>query len=177
MERKRPSGARLRPLARLAAMLRSKPILAAFCALAVAGLSACGGDKEIEPSIPLEDAQTLAGTLEEVQANVDEQSCFVAQDKVQELQDEIVGLPADANDEVVDALQEGAQNLGGLVESQCEEQEPEPTTTEETTTEETTTEETTTEDTQPTETQTQPPTQPGPPTNPGGGVGPGSGGL
>jgi hypothetical protein len=167
-------------LASIAAMQGPKPILAILCLAATAGLAAgCGGDDEPEPSIPPDNAVTLASTLQEVQDNVDVGSCLVAADKVQEFQDELAALPSDVNQEVVDALQRGALNLGDLIESDCEQPEEE-TTTEETTTEETTTEETTTEETEPTTT-TQPttPTTPTePPTTGGGGIGPpGSDGL
>lgn len=158
-------------------MSRLKPILAA-CGLAVLVAAGCGGDEEPEPSIPLDHATTLVSTLEEIQANVDNGSCIVASDKVQEFQSELSGLPADVNQDVIDALQRGALNLGDLVDEQCER--PQQTTTDETTTDEqTTTEETTT--TEPTTT-TAPPTTTTtptpPPTTGGGGVGPpGSDGL
>jgi hypothetical protein len=138
-------------------------------------LGGCGGDDEPEPSIPLDNASTLVSTLEEVQANVDVGSCIVAEGKVQEFLSELDGLPSGVNDEVVEALERGSQNLLGLIEEDCDR--PEETTTEETTTEETTTEETTqtTEttatDTQPTTITTTTPTTP-PDNGGGGGVGP-----
>lgn len=155
----------------------AKTILTALCLAAAAALVAgCGGDKKPEPSIPLASAQTLVSTLQEVQANVDNGSCLVAADKVQELQDELAQQPSSVNQDVLDALQRGALNLGDLIDEQCSQ--PEQTTTEETTTEETTTEETTTDETtttQPPTTTTPPPTTP---TTGGGGVGPpGSDGL
>lgn len=171
----------MRPLASIAAMPRPKTILTVLCLAAAGGLAAgCGGDEEPDPSIPLDSAQTLVSTLQEVQANVDNGSCLVAADKVQELQDELSQLPSEVNQDVLDALQRGALSLGDLVDEQCDQ--PEPTTTEATTTKETTTEQTTTE--QPTTTQppptTAPPTTttPAPPNTGGGGVGPpGSDGL
>ena len=161
-----------RPLASIAAMRGPKPILIMVCLAASAALaSGCGSDEEPKPSIPLENATTLVSTLEEIQANVDNGSCLVATDKVQEFQDELSSLPSDVNNDVVDALERGSLNLIDLIDEQCER--PEETTTEETTTEETTTEETTTEETtetQPTTT-TQPTTPTTPPTTPGGGGG------
>ena len=172
-----PARDNLGPLASIAAMPGLKPILLSLCLFASAALAAgCGGDDEPEPSIPLENATTLVSTLEEIQANVDNGSCLIAADKVQEFQEELSALPSDVNEDVVDALQSGALNLGDLVEEDCER--PEETTTEETTTEETTTEETTTEETT-TEEEPTTPTQPTTPTTGGGGgVGPpGSDGL
>lgn len=167
-----------RPLASIAAMRGPKPILIMVCLAASAALaSGCGSDEEPKPSIPLENATTLVSTLEEIQANVDNGSCLVATDKVQEFQDELSSLPPDVNGDVVDALERGSLNLIDLIDEQCER--PEETTTEETTTEETTTEETTTEETTTEETEPTTPTVPTtPPTTDGGGVGPpGSDGL
>jgi hypothetical protein len=171
------------PAANIAAMLRGRTALAAAAVLiVVAGVSACGGDGEPEPSIPRENAVTLLGTLDEIQANVDNGSCLVAAGKIQELQGELEELPSDANDDLVEALQRGSVNLNDLVQDpdQCEPP-PEPTTTTEpeptTTVEPTTTEEPTT--TQQTQTQPQQTTTTqGQQTQPSGGVGPGSpGGL
>ncbi|MDP9228768.1 MAG: hypothetical protein M3M99_06880 [Actinomycetota bacterium] len=149
----------------------TKRILAAVCAAGVVALVGCGDDVP-DPSISRDGAETLIATLQEIEANVDNGSCLVAADKTQELQAEIEALPSDVNDEVRDALQRGALNLGGLVDdpSQCEREE---TTTQETTTEETTTETTTEETT----TETQPTTTtPTAPTETGGGIGPPQGG-
>jgi hypothetical protein len=158
-------------------MPRIKTILTVLCLAAAAAFAAgCGGDSEPEPSIPLDNAETLVATLQEVQANVDNGSCLVAADKVQELEDELAQLPSDVEQDVVEALQRGSQNLLGLIDEQCDQ--PEVTTTEETTTEETTTEETTTEETTTEETQPTTTTTPTTPTTGGGGVGPpGSDGL
>jgi hypothetical protein len=144
-------------------------------ALALAG---CGGDDEPEPSIPLDNASTLVSTLQEIQDNVDVGSCIVAEGKVQEFQDELDALPPGVDEQVIEALERGSQNLITLIEEDCDQ--PEETTTEETTTEETTTEPTTTEETttQPTEpTTTTTPTTPTTPPDNSGGVGPGGDGL
>ena len=178
MSMRRLSQVSARPLASIAAMRGPKPILIMLCLAASAALaSGCGGDEEPKPSIPLENATTLVSTLEEIQANVDNGSCLVATDKVQEFQDELSSLPSDVNDDVVDSLERGSLNLIDLIDEQCER--PEETTTEDTTTEETTTEETTTEETTTEETEPTTPTAPTtPPTTDGGGVGPpGSDGL
>ena len=149
--------------------------LIALAAVATAGgLAGCGGDDEPEPSIPLDSATTLVSTLQEVQDNVDVGSCTVAARVAQEFQAELEGLPSSVDQEVIEALQRGSQNLLGLIEEDCDDQ-PEETTTTETTTQETTTEETTTE--QPTTTQPTEPTTPTTPTEPppdpgGGGIGP-----
>jgi len=152
-------------------MLRAHKLLAIAAAAAAFGLSACG-DSEPEPSIPLENAQTLVTTLAEIRENVEVGSCEVASTKVDELKGEIEELPSDVDDDVRQGLENGADQLGILVQDpdQCERPEEPETTTEETTTEtEPTTTETTTE-----ETTTTQPTQPTTPTTPGGG---GTGGL
>jgi hypothetical protein len=150
-------------------MSTRSPLLALRASAALAAAVAGCGDSEPEPSIPLSDAETLVGSLQSIEANVDAGSCTVAAADVQELQDQIESLPSEVNSDVKNALQEGALNLGDLVDEECQREEP--TTTEETTTEETTTEEpTTTEET----TTTPPTTTLPPPTTPDdGGVGPG----
>lgn len=162
-------------MASIAAMLGARTVTAAAAIAAAATLAACGGDSEPEPSIPLQNAQALVGTLDEIRANVENGSCTVAAAEVQEFSDELNQLPDSVDDEVVDGLQRASLNLASLVDEQCDEPQRETTTeetipettTEETTTEATTTEETTTEETTPT-----------PPTSPGGGGGPGgTGGL
>jgi cell division septation protein DedD len=171
------------PAANIAAMLRGRTALVAAAVLVVAGgVSACGGDGEPEPSIPPENAETLRGTLDEIQANVDIGSCVVAAGKVQELQDELEDLPSDANDDLVEALQRGSVNLNDLVQDpdQCEARTETETTPTETVPTETEEPETTTERTQPPQTQTQQQTTTTQttPTQPSGGVGPGTpGGL
>jgi hypothetical protein len=162
-------------LASIAAMFARKLIVISVLVAASAGLAACG-DEQPDPSIPLENAQTLLGTLEEIRSNVDVGSCELAADKVDELNSEIESLPSDVPSDLRTELEDGANQLSILVgdPDQCDQPE-EPTTTEETTTDETTTEATEpTTTTQPTETT---PTVPTTPTNPGGGVGPGSDGL
>jgi hypothetical protein len=152
----------------------------ALIAVVAALAAGCGGDSESEGDLPADDAATLLGQLEQVQANLDVGSCFVAADEADVLIAEIEDLPDDVDSDLRRALENGAEQLRILVEDpdQCER----PTTTEETTTEEPTTEETEPEeDTTTRETQTEPtttttPTQPTTPTTPGsGGVGPGGG--
>jgi hypothetical protein len=150
-------------------------LIAVFAALA----AGCGGDSESEGDIPADEAATLLGQLEQVEANIDVGSCFVAADEADVLIAEIEDLPDDVDADLRRALENGAEQLRVLAEDpdQCER----PTTTEETTTEETTTEEPETErETTTRETETEPTTTPTPtqttPTPPGsGGVGPGSG--
>ena len=160
-------------------MRRPKAIFAIVALAASLAIAGCGGDNESEGDLPAEDAATLLGQLEEVQANIDVGSCFVAADEADLLIADIQELPSDVDGDLRQALENGAEQLRVLLEDpdQCER----PTTTTETTTEETTTEETTTEeDTTTRETETEPttpttPTQPTTPTTPGsGGVGPGS---
>jgi hypothetical protein len=157
-------------------------ILAPLCALLVAvAVAGCGGDDDPEPSIPGASADTLLATLQEIEDNVDVGSCLIAADKIDDLRAELDALPASVNEEVSQALENGADQLSILVEDPDQCDRPEETTTEETTTEEdttteeTTTEETTTEQTTTEETTTAPPTTTTTPPG-GGGVGPPSGG-
>jgi hypothetical protein len=153
--------------------------LALILAGVLAGAAGCGGDDSPDPSIDREDAATLLAELEEIEANVEVGSCFVAADRTDSLISSIDELPDTVDEDVKAALDNGANNLRLLLadSDQCEARTTtaEPTTTvEETTTEETTTrkEPTTTEQTttqqQTTTTQTQTT-----PTSPSGGVGPG----
>ena len=148
-----------RPLASIAAMPGRTSSIAIASVIAGLVLAGCGGDDEPEPSIPADSASTLVSTLQRVQDNVDVGSCLVAEREVQQFQSELDALPSDVNQDVIEALQRGSQNLIGLLEEDCED-EPE-TTTEETTTETTTNEPTTTE-----ETTTTQPTEPTTPTQP-----------
>jgi hypothetical protein len=162
-------------------------MLALILAGVSAGLLGCGGDSGPDPSIPGADARTLLAKIEEIRANVDVGSCLVADEKTDELLADIDELPSSVNDDVRQALENGANNLKLLLTdpSQCEGRTTttEPTTTAPTTT--TTEEETTTTKTRPsttTETETEPnvtttPTQTGPSTTTGGSGGIGPAGL
>ena len=174
-----------RPLATIAAMAGRTSSIAIASVIAALVLAGCGGDDEPEPSIPVDSASTLVSTLQRVQDNVDVGSCLVAEREVQQFQSELDGLPSGVNQDVIEALQRGSQNLIGLLEEDCEDEPettteettPEVTTTETTTNEPTTTDETTT--TQPTEptTPTQPTTTTEPPPDVDGGIGPPGDGL
>ena len=174
------------PRASIAAMPKPlRPILLALVvAAASAALFGCGGSSGPDPSIPPQDAAVLRAKIDEIKANVDVGSCLVAADKTDDLLADIANLPASVNNDVKQALDDGANNLKLMLNdpSKCEGRSV--TTTTESTTAPTTTEETTTERTQPTTTtKTQPtttstPTQTQPPpqtTTPGasGGIGPG----
>jgi hypothetical protein len=167
-------------IASIAAMFEARKIAAAAALVAALALSACGSDDEPEPSIPRENAEALVATLDEIRDNVDVGSCTIATGKVQELEGEIDELPSDVEDEVRDGLNRGAQHLLGLVDEQCDEEEPATTTEEEPTTTEETTETEPAEPTEPTETtettETAPPDEQPPGQQPGQGPG-GTGGL
>jgi hypothetical protein len=157
---------------------RPKAILAVLAIAASLAVVGCGSDDESQGDLPADDAATLLGQLEEVQANLDVGSCFVAADEADNLIADIQDLPSDVDSDLRQALERGAEQLRTLLEDpdQCERPVTTETTTEETTTEETETEEDTTTretETEPTTTTTTP-TQPTTPTTPGsGGVGPG----
>lgn len=160
-------------------------VLALIPVAGIMVLAGCGGDGGPDPSISQEDAQTLLAQVQEIEDNVEVGSCIVASDRTDQLISDIGELPDSVDEDVRQALDNGANNLRLLLADpdQCEREE----TTVETTTEEeptTTEEETTTRETttRPEQTQTQTQTQTTPtqtqttPTNPSGGVGPGSAG-
>ena len=184
MTRARARAGHLGTVASIAAMPNKlRPILLALILAAFfAGLAGCGGDDGPSPSIPGENARTLLARIAEIRANVDVGSCLVAEDRTDELLADIDDLPASVDDDVRQALENGANNLKLLLTdpSKCE---GPTTTTETTTTEPTTTEEettttrtrpeTTTTETQPETTTTETRTQPTPTTGGSGGIGPG----
>ena len=159
-------------------------VLALIPVAGVMVLAGCGGDSGPDPSISREDAQTLLAQVQEIEDNVEVGSCIVASDRTDQLISDIGELPDSVDEDVRQALDNGANNLRLLLADpdQCEREETtvettteeEPTTTEEAE-EETTTRETTTRPEQ-TETQTTPTQTQTTPTNPSGGVGPGSSG-
>ena len=156
-------------------------VLALIPVAGIMVLAGCGGDDGPDPSISQEDAQTLLAQVQEVEDNVEVGSCIVASDRTDQLISDIGELPDSVDEDVRQALDNGANNLRLLLADpdQCEREETTvETTTEEqptTTEEETTTRETTTRPEQ-TETQTTPTQTQTTPTNPSGGVGPGSSG-
>jgi hypothetical protein len=159
-------------------MARPKVIIVTIALAASLAVAGCGSDNESKGDLPADDATSLLGQLEEVQANLDVGSCFVAADEADILIADIQDLPSDVDGDLRQALERGAEQLRTLLEDpdQCERPVTTETTTEDTTTEETSTEETTTEETttEPTTTEPTTPTQPTTPTTPGsGGVGPG----
>jgi hypothetical protein len=164
-------------IASIAAVPRAKPIFAILALVASLAVAGCGSDNESQGDLPPDDAATLLGQLEEVEANLDVGSCFVAADEADNLIADIQDLPSSVDGDLRRALENGAEQLRVLLEDpdQCER----PTTTSETTTEETTTEGTSTEETTTKETTTEPttttttPTQTTPTTPGSGGVGPG----
>ena len=156
-------------------------VLALIPVAGIMVLAGCGGDDGPDPSISQEDAQTLLAQVQEIEDNVEVGSCIVASDRTDQLISDIGELPDSVDEDVRQALDNGANNLRLLLADpdQCEREETTvETTTEEqptTTEEETTTRETTTRPEQ-TQTQTTPTQTQTTPTNPSGGVGPGSSG-
>jgi hypothetical protein len=170
-------------VASIAAMSKTmrSTLLAALVAAASAVLLGCGGDNGPAPSIPAANAQILENKIAEVNANVQVGSCLVAASKTDELLADINDLPSGVNQDVRNALENGANNLKLLLNDPAQCQPRSETTTSTPSTTESTTESTTTR-TQPTttiRTQTQPttPTQtqttPTPTTGGSGGIGPG----
>jgi hypothetical protein len=173
----------LRPLASIAAMPKPlRPIiLALILAGAALGVAGCGNNGGPAPSIAPDEAAVLASKIDEIQRNVEVGSCLVAADKTDELIADIGNLPSSVNNDVRQALDNGANNLKLLLTDPSKCQGRVSTTT--STTTPSTTESTTTTKTRPTtttqtQTQTTPTQTQTTPTNPSGGVGPGSpGGL
>jgi hypothetical protein len=139
------------------------------------GILGCGGGGP-KPSIPPDNAATLLGRIQEIHANVDNGSCFVASDRTDALLSDIQSLPSSVNGDVKQALENGANQLKILLEdpSQCQ---GSTTTTTPTTTPSTQSTESTpthTQSTTSTPTQITTPTQTqAPPTVTSGGIGPG----
>ncbi len=131
-------------MASIAAVPRPKAILAVIAVAASLAVAGCGGDNEGD--LPPDDAATLLSQLEEVEANIDVGSCFVAADEADILIAEVQDLPSDIDTDLREALERGSEQLRALTEDpdQCERPTTIETTTEETTTEETATEEDTT---------------------------------
>lgn len=156
-------------------------VLALIPVAGIMVLAGCGGDGGPDPSISPEDTQTLLAEIQEIEDNVEVGSCIVASDRTDQLISDIGELPDSVDEDVRQALDNGANNLRLLLADpdQCEREETtvETTTEEEATTteEETTTRETTTRPEQ-TQTKTTPTQTQTTPTNPSGGVGPGSSG-
>jgi hypothetical protein len=152
-------------------------LVAGALAGASMGVLGCGGGGP-KPSIPADNATTLLGELQEIQANVENGSCFVASDRTDSLISDIQNLPSSVNSDVQNALENGAKQLTILLSdpSKCEGNTTSTTTT---TTPSTQSTESTTSRTQSTttttRTQTTTPTQtqPPPPTVTSGGIGPG----
>ncbi len=170
-------------VASIAAMPKPlRPIMLTAWLAAVAAVGAgCGGSTNPPPSIPAANALILRNKIAEIGANIDNGSCLVASAKTDDLIADIQDLPSSVNDKVVQALENGANNLKLLLAdpSQCQGRQ---TTTTTPSTTESTTESTTTTATKPattTRTQTQPTTTtqtqttPPPTTSGSGGVGPG----
>jgi hypothetical protein len=135
-------------------------LLALFLAATTAGVLGCGGSSGPDPSISAQEAAVLSSKIDEIQANVQVGSCFVAADKTDDLIADIQQLSSSVNSDVKTALLNGANQLKILLSdpTQCEGR---TTTSETTTSTPSTTESTTTTRTQPTtttKTQTQPTT-------------------
>ena len=121
-------------IASIAAVPRAKPIFAILALVASLAVAGCGSDNESQGDLPPDDAATLLGQLEEVEANLDVGSCFVAADEADNLIADIQDLPSSVDGDLRRALENGAEQLRVLLEDpdQCER----PTTTSEPTTEE-----------------------------------------
>ena len=104
----------------IAAVRGTRKIVAAIAVATAATVAIGCGDSGTEPSIPLENAEELAATIDEIRANVDNGSCLVAQDRADELIGEIDGLPSEVDQDVQNALDRGALNLKDLIDEQCE---------------------------------------------------------
>jgi hypothetical protein len=172
-------------MTRLAAMpnLLRPILLALFFALTAGAVTGCGGGSGPDPSIPADQAAILSSKINEIESNVGVGSCLVAADKTDELIADIHDLPSSVNNQVIQALENGANNLKlllvnpdkcqGHTTSQTTTSTPSTTTESTTTTTQTrptTTTQTQTQQTTPT--QTTQPTTPTPTTGVSGGIGP-----
>ena len=94
----------------LAAVLRSGRIAPALALVgAIVGLSACGsGD---DGTIPPDDATSLLDSLEQIQQDVDNGDCSVAQTDATQFVGQVDALPKEVGIEVKNVLREAGQNL------------------------------------------------------------------
>jgi hypothetical protein len=161
-------------------------LLALFLAAAAGAVLGCGGGNGPAPSIPAANAATLRSKISEINANIQNGSCIVAGEKTDDLIADIHELPSSVDDQVVRALENGANNLKLLTANPDQCQGNAQTTTSTPSTTASTTQSTTTTRTRPTTTttpttptQTQPTTTtqtqttPTPTTGGSGGIGPG----
>lgn len=135
------------------------------CTLGLGLVSGCGGgsDEEFDP-IPARSVEAILTQLDQVEERCDAGQTGSAQFQVREIEDKVDALPEGIDPDVREALRDGVERLGQLVEADCAEDEPEETDTQPTDTQTETEPET---DTQPTETETQPEPEPEPePTTP-----------
>jgi hypothetical protein len=106
----------------LAALLRSGRIAPALALVgAIVGLSACGsGD---DGTIPPDDAESLLTALEQVQQDVDNGDCSVAQTDATQFVGQVDALPKEVGVEVKNVLREAGENLRDMTgdPDQCKE--------------------------------------------------------
>lgn len=89
-------------------------VLGAVAATAIAG---CGSD---DGTIPPNDAENLINRLDVIESHVQDQNCDQAQAQADGFRDEVNLLPASVDDEVKRGLQQVADQLVELAESDCE---------------------------------------------------------
>ena len=112
-------------------------VLGAVAATAIAG---CGSD---DGTIPPDNASNLISQLDAIESNFENQECEQALDHAETFKSNVNLLPASVEDEVKEGLQQTADRLVNLAESDCETPEGttdiggavEPDTTDEETTE------------------------------------------
>ena len=107
-------------LTRLAAMpgtSRIPPLLALLAA--VAALSGCGSQDDINGQIPATNADQLNAALNTVDTAIESNDCATANSAAHGFVDAVNQLPATAGTDLKEALQEAGANLRDLVTTQC----------------------------------------------------------
>lgn len=139
----------------------SRRIATAGCGLCLAFVAGCGSsDEEFDP-IPARSAEAILKQLDQVAERCDAGRTNSALFQVRELQDKADALPEGIDPALREAVRDGVDRLGQLVQADCSQDEPVETDTQPT---ETDPEETV--PTESTETQTETETQPEPTTPP-----------
>ena len=96
---------------------RIPPLLALLAA--VAALSGCGSEDDIDGQIPATNADQLNAALNTVRTAVASNDCATANSGADGFIDAVNELPATAGADLKEALQEAGANLRALVDDQC----------------------------------------------------------
>ena len=100
----------------------ARPLLLGATIATCLGVAGCGGGEELSPRT----AAALVRNLDAVEAGVREGACERTRPALQQLEQEVRGLPGEVRPDVRSTLDGGVQNLERLFGAECK-QKPEPT--------------------------------------------------